>query len=43
MKEIGVGILYATVQALVPKTEYEEFCRIVDKREAGYEECCSRK
>lgn len=38
MKEIGVGILYATVQALVPKTEYEEFCRIVDKREAGYGE-----
>lgn len=30
--------LYATVQALAPKTEYEEFCRIVDKREAGYEE-----
>lgn len=29
--------LYATVQALAPKTEYEEFCRIVDKREAGYE------
>ena len=30
--------LYATVQALAPKTEYEEFCSIVDKREAGYEE-----
>ena len=30
--------LYATVQALAPKTEYEEFCNIVDKREAGYEE-----
>lgn len=29
--------LYATVQALAPKTDYEEFCRIVDKREAGYE------
>ena len=30
--------LYATVQVLAPKTEYEEFCRIVDMREAGYEE-----
>jgi hypothetical protein len=30
--------LYATVQALATKTEYEEFCSIVDKREAGYEE-----
>ena len=30
--------LYATVQALAPKTEYEEFGRIVDKREVGYEE-----
>lgn len=35
--------LYATVQALAHKTEYEEFCSIVDKREAGYEEPCSRK
>ena len=35
--------LYATVQALAPKTEYEEFCGIVDKREAGYEKSCSRK
>lgn len=35
--------LFATVQALAPKTEYEEFCRIVDKRETGYEESCSRK
>ena len=30
--------LYATVQALAPKTEYEEFGRIVGKREVGYEE-----
>lgn len=30
--------LYATVQVLAPKTVYEEFCRIVDMREAGYEE-----
>lgn len=28
--------LYAIVQALAPKTEYEEFCNIVDKRGAGY-------
>lgn len=35
--------LYATVQALAPKTEYEEFGRIVDKREVGYEKSCSRK
>ena len=30
--------LFATVQAVAPKTEYEEFCRIVDKREVGFEE-----
>ena len=30
--------LFATVQAVAPKTEYEEFCNIVYKREAGYEE-----
>ncbi len=30
--------LFATVQAVATKTDYEEFCRIVDKREAGYEE-----
>lgn len=30
--------LFATVQAVAPKTDYEEFCRIVDKREAGYED-----
>lgn len=35
--------LFATVQAVAPKTDYEEFCRIVDKRKAGYEESCSRK
>ena len=30
--------LFATVQVVAPKTEYEEFCRIVDKREVGFEE-----
>lgn len=30
--------LFVTVQAVAPKTEYEEFCNIVYKREAGYEE-----
>ena len=30
--------LFATVQAVAPKTDYEEFCRIVDKREVGFEE-----
>lgn len=30
--------MFATVQAVAPKTEYDEFCIIVDKREAGYEE-----
>ena len=24
--------------AIAPRTEYEEFCKIVDKREAGYKE-----
>ena len=30
--------LFATVQSLAPKTEYEEFYKIVEKREKGYEE-----
>ena len=30
--------LFATVQTLVPKTEYEDFYKLVEKRERGYEE-----
>ncbi len=30
--------LFAAVQSLAPKTEYEEFYKIVEKREKGYEE-----
>lgn len=30
--------LFASVQALAPKTEYEDFYKIVEKREKGYEE-----
>ena len=29
--------LFATVQALAPKTEYEEFYKVVEKRVLGYE------
>ena len=29
--------LFATVQTLAPKTEYEEFYRVVEKRALGYE------
>ena len=29
--------LFTAVQSLAPKTEYEEFYRIVEKRETGYE------
>ena len=34
--------LFATVQSLAPKTEYEEFYKIVEKREKGYEERIQR-
>ena len=30
--------LFTAVQSLAPKTEYEEFYKIVEKREKGYEE-----
>ena len=30
--------LFVAVKALAPKTEYEEFYKIVEKRESGYEE-----
>ncbi|WP_270414763.1 hypothetical protein [Blautia obeum] len=30
--------LFATVQTLAPQTEYEDFYKIVEKRERGYEE-----
>ena len=30
--------LFATVQSLAPKTEYEEFYKIVEQREKSYEE-----
>lgn len=30
--------LFTSVYALAPRTEYAEFCKIVDKREAGYKE-----
>ena len=30
--------LFTAVYTLTPRTEYEEFCKIVDKREAGYKE-----
>ena len=30
--------LVTAIQSLVPKTEYEEFYKIVEKREKGYEE-----
>lgn len=30
--------LFTSVYALAPRTEYDEFCKIVDKREAGYKE-----
>lgn len=30
--------LFATVQTLAPKTKYEDFYKIVEKRERGYEE-----
>ena len=29
--------LFVAVKAIAPKTEYEEFYRIVEKRETGYE------
>lgn len=29
--------LFVAVKAIAPKTEYEEFYRIVEKREPGYE------
>ena len=31
--------LFATVQALAPKTGYEDFYKIVEKRALGYESC----
>lgn len=37
-KEVICRILFIFVQALAPKTQYEDFCKIVDKREAKYEE-----
>ena len=34
--------LFTAVQVLAPKTEYEEFYKIVEKREKGYEERIQR-
>lgn len=34
--------LFTAVQSLAPKTEYEEFYKIVEKREKGYEERIQR-
>ena len=34
--------LFATVQTLAPQTEYEDFYKIVEKRERGYEERIQR-
>ena len=37
-KEAICKKLFISVQALAPRTEYEDFCKIVDKREIKYQE-----